>query len=154
MFFIQKIFPQHWRFLPDNSFTRLNLLYKTNLSQSMQWTDCPILTASVLLLCPSLGLLLTLLSALPSFHLANRLHLLASFGSQPSPTLCISMSVCLCLYLSVCLSASVHALCCRLMFRILKFLILPLPISPCLLAFSISSIRWVLYAKFKSAVCL
>src|SRR6218665_1289093 len=74
MFFIQKIFPQHWRFLPDNSFTRLNLLYKTNLSQSMQWTDCPILTASVLLLYPPLG---------PSLDTSFCSPFL-SFGKQPS----------------------------------------------------------------------
>src|SRR6218665_149425 len=100
MFFIQNIPTQHWRFLPDNSFTRLNLLHVDNLSQSMQWTDCPILTASVLLLYPPL----TLLSALPSFHSANSLHILPSLGSQasqPTPALCISMSVCVCMYLSL-----------------------------------------------------
>ena len=90
-----------WCFLSYSSFTRLNLL--DNLSQSMQWTDCPILTASVLLLYPPLGPSLDT-STFPSFNSANSLHILPSLGSQvsqPSPALCISMSVCICLCLYV-----------------------------------------------------
>src|SRR6218665_2491491 len=61
------MFTQHFGlFLLDSGVTRLNLL--DMLSLSMQWSDCPILTASVLLLYPLLGLPLTLLSALPSFQ--------------------------------------------------------------------------------------
>jgi len=95
----------------------------------MQWTDCPILTASVLLLYPSLG---------PSSLDTSFCSPVLSFGKQPSSPpffcqstfpyalylyVCLSVSICLCL--SVCLAAPVHALCCRLMFRNWKFLILP-----------------------------
>src|SRR6218665_517729 len=83
--------------------TVLNLL--DNLSQSMQWTDCPILTASVLLLCPSLG---------PSLDTSFWSPVL-SFGKQPSSPpffwqstfpcalylyVCLSVCVCLCLCVS------------------------------------------------------
>ena len=138
-----------WRFLPDSSFTRLNLL--DNLSQSMQWTDCPFSLPPSSYFVHPWGLFLTLPSALPSFHSENSLHLLPSFGSQPSPALCISISVCLCLYVSqrLCMLSVVGSY-----FVFWNFLSCPLRLSPCLLAFSISSLRWVLYAKFVSAACL
>src|SRR6218665_965269 len=54
MVFIHKKYyhTTHWRFLPDNSFTRLVLL--DNLSQSMESNWRPNLTSSVLLFCPPL----------------------------------------------------------------------------------------------------
>src|SRR6218665_759375 len=98
---------------------------------------------------------LTLLSALPSFHWQTALISSLSLGSQPSPAL--SLYACLCLFVSVtvCMSlslpctlsvsASLQSLSCRLIFHILTNLILlPLPLSPCLLAFSVSSLRSVL----------
>jgi|SRR6218665_59377 len=167
MFFIHKYSPTTlWRFFPDNSFTRLILL--ENLSQSMEWTDGPILTVSVLLLFlpwePSLDT-----SFCPPFlSLANSPHLLpiswqSTFTSSVSLCLSLSVCVCDCLYVS---QPPLHALCLSLPAISLlsahisyfdKSYLAPsasFSLSLGLLGFFPSFGAVGLYASFVSAVCL
>src|SRR6218665_1039463 len=101
MFFIQKIFP-HTTGASSQITALLDSIYSISLTCCNQCSGLIVqfsLPPSSYFARPW-GLPLTLLSALPSFHSAKSLHLLPSFGSQPSPALCISISVCLCLYVS------------------------------------------------------
>src|SRR6218665_1840608 len=106
MFFIQNIFPHN-----TGASSRITALLDSIYSMGLTCRNqCSGLIVQFSLLPSSYftrpwGLPLTLLSALPSYHSGNSLHLLPSLGSQasqPSSALCISMSfcVCLCLYVS------------------------------------------------------
>src|SRR6218665_455181 len=104
MFFIQKIFPHN-----TGTSSRITALLDSIYSIGLTCRNhCSGLIVQFSLPPSSYftrpwGLPLTLLSALPSFHSANSLHLpsLGSQASQPSPALCISMYVCVCVYLSL-----------------------------------------------------
>jgi len=106
----------HWRFLPDNSFTKLILL--DNLSQSIVF-----------------------LLSLPFIWQTNVLSSLLLAVNLPLLSVCDCVSICLSLSLSLSLSFfSAHV-------SDVIFSYLAPASSPCLLAFSISSLRSVLYAK-------
>jgi len=133
-----------WCFLPDSSFTRLNLLDNRNQCSGLivQFSLPPSSYFS-----RPWGLLLTLF--LLSRPFISSLLLAVNLPCALYFYVCLSVWVCLYVSQPPCM-LSVDGSC----FVFWNFLSCILPLSPCLLAFSISSLRWVLYAKFVSAVCL
>src|SRR6218665_4163751 len=84
-----------WRFLPDNSFTRLIL--PDILSQSMEWTDCLISPCVPPLIFPAFSLP-------PSFSWQSSflLSLSISISLSLSPSVCLSLYIYIYIYIYIC----------------------------------------------------
>jgi len=143
-----------WHFLPDNSFTRLILLY--NVSQSMESNSHSLPPSSYF--ARHWGLPLTHLSALPFIWQTNFLSSLLLAVNLPLLSVCDCVSVCVCMSLFVSVSASQplrNILLLSSCFSCWHLLSCPLPLLPsCLLVFSISSLRSVLHAESWTTVII